>query len=753
MFSRIDAPSPLPAPPVGGDCVFWGLALLLVVLAAHAPALVPASWAAFALALCGRLLPRRRWTPVLRLLFLVAVLAAAGAAFGWFDSRTLRVALLLVLALKWAEAREAREFALFAGGALVAGAIGLLRWGEWAGVALVALLLLLALAVLETASAANVRGGPAGGVPFAARGMLRRGLALLRGGAARIMLALPLAAMLFFFFPRIPGPLWDIGLSFGLPLSLGLEKSNQGLGVSTRLRPGQGQAQGGGGESAPVLVAEFENWVPPTSMLYWRGPVYYDFDGREWRLDPQYEAGQGRVLMRRGWTKGGAFSSTLARKTQEIAYTIRLTPHERLWLYGLDLPAALAAESFVSADWQVLAHRPVEAETRYRLKSWLDWEAGGALGDDPRRRALALPAGGNPRLRALGAELAALPAEARVREALTTLAKGGYKVRDHFEFGEGPDALDAFWFDTRTGNADLYAGAFVFLMRAAGVPARLVTGYRGGKLMALTDYVIVKKSHAHAWTEVWDEARGWRRIDPVDLIAPERFADPRPPRSQDKPAPQQTPRPATAAKQQQPPQQPRPSAAREGAPQAASAPRAGLALRVGGRLAAADDFFARWIFRLDGQAQQALLAGLGDRLGEKLGKTLGGRFAWVWLLFGAALGSALVMAAAQALAWWREARHLPPPQRDWNRLERLLARRGFQRAAWECPSSFARRVGTARPAWNEALAALARAYTDWRYAAARADAPRRLKSAARKLHNLILADTGAPRQTPSPSPQ
>jgi transglutaminase-like putative cysteine protease len=729
------------------------LALLLVALAAHAPALAPASWAAFALALCSRLLPRRRWTPVLRLLFLAAVLAAAGAAFGWLDSRALRIALLLVLALKWAEARDAREFALFTGGALVAGAIGLLQWGEWAGFALIALLLLLALAVLETASAANLCGGQGGGGPFAARRTLWRALAPLRGGAGRIVLALPLAAMLFFLFPRIPGPLWDIGLTFGLPLSLGLEKSNQGLGVSTRLKPGQGQAQGGGGESAPVLVAEFENWVPPTSMLYWRGPVYYDFDGREWRLDPQYETGQGRVLMRQGWTKGSVFAATLAKKTQEIAYTIRLTPHERLWLYGLDLPAALAAESFVSADWQVLAHRPVEAETRYRLKSWLDWEAGGALGDDLRRRALALPAEGNPRLRALGAELAALPVEERVRDALAALAKGGYKVRDRFEFREAPDALDAFWFDSRTGNADLYAGAFVFLMRAAGVPARLVAGYRGGKLMALTDYVIVKKEHAHAWTEVWNGARGWQRIDPVNLIAPERFADPRPARGQDKAAPRQAPRPATAAQSPPQPRQPRPSVGREGARQAAPAPRAGLAPPAGGRLAAADDFFARWIFRLDGQAQQALLAGLGDRLGEKLGKTLGGRFAWVWLLFGAALGSAVVMAAMQALAWWRETRHLPPPQRDWNRLEQLLARRGFRRAAWECPSSFARRVGTARPAWGEALAALARAYTDWRYAAARADAPRRLRSAARKLHNLILADTGAPRQTPSPSPQ
>ncbi|MDR1853516.1 MAG: DUF3488 and transglutaminase-like domain-containing protein, partial [Azoarcus sp.] len=494
------------------------------------------------------------------------------------------------------------------------------------------------------------------------------------------------------------------------------------------------QTQTGVGETQPVLVAEFDGWVPPTSLLYWRGPVYYDFDGREWRLDPEYDAGQGRVLMRRGWTKAAAFSATLARHAHEISYTVRLTPHERLWLYGLDLPASLAAESFVSADWQVLSHRAVTAETSYRLKSWLEWEAGGTLDEAVRRRALALPASGNPRLRALGAELATKPFDERLRAVLGALARDGYKVRDQFEFRDGPDALDGFWFDSRVGNADLYAGAFVFLMRAAGVPARLVAGYRGGKLMALTDYVIVKKSHAHAWAEVWSEARGWQRVDPVDLIAPERFADARQNAPQPKPAQAAAPKPAQAAKPKTT------NAAREASPTPLPVPTTNALLTVG-RLPALDDFFARWVFRLDGQTQQALLAGLGDKLGEKLGKSLGGKFAWVWLLCAAALGSALVSAAMRALLWWRESRHLPPPQRAWNRLVRLLARRGFKPAVPETPAAFARRVGAARPAWREALAALALAYTDWRYAAARPDAPQRIAAHARKLHNLILAES------------
>jgi len=702
-------------------CLRWSFALLLVVLMAHAPALPLLAWPAFALAFASRALPNEMWTAPLRLLVLAVSVVLAGLAWGWLDARTLRVALLLVLALKWAEARGARELALIAAAGVVAGAVGLLQWGEWAGLAFVAALALLALAVLETAAEANHPAPPV--------------TRILRANALRLALALPLAAVLFLFFPRIPGPLWDIGLSFGLPLSIGLEKSNQGLGVSTRLKPGQGQAQTGVAETRPVLVAEFDGWVPPTSLLYWRGPVYYDFDGTEWRLDAEYEEGQGRVLMRRGWTKAAAFSATLARTTHEIGYTVRLTPHDRLWLYGLDLPAALAAESFVSTDWQVLAHRPVQAETSYRLRSWLEWEGGGALDEAVRRRALALPESGNPRLRALGAELAALPLDERLKRALGALARDGYKVRDQFEFHAGPDALDAFWFDTRAGNADLFAGAFVYLMRAAGVPARLVTGYRGGKLMALTDYVIVKKSHAHAWTEIWDEARGWQRVDPVDLIAPERFADAaRQPEAQPKPAAAPRPAQSAAADKGAPRRAPTPTTAEVTPSAIAFAPQAAF------RLPSLEDFFTRWLFRLDGQKQQALLAGLGDKLGEKLGKTLGGKFAWVWLLLGAALGSAVVMTATQALTWWRESRHLPPPQRAWNRLARLLAKRGYRREAWECPSAFARRVGEARPVWREALMALANAYADWRYAPNRVDAPKRIAANARKLYNLVMAE-------------
>jgi transglutaminase-like putative cysteine protease len=696
-------------PPANG---LWSLVLCLLALITHAPALPLFAWPIFLVALGSRWLPQRRWTAALRLALLALVIIGMGYSCGWLDNRTLRLSLLLVLLLKWAEARTAREFSLLAGATLVAGAIGILQWNEWIGLALILLLPLLALGILEASlrtTALSLRAG------------------LLRN-AGRILLALPLAAVLFLFFPRIPGPLWDIGLSFGLPLTLGLEKSSQGLGVSTRLKPGQGQTQTGVAESPPVLVAEFENWVPPTSLLYWRGPVYYDFDGLEWRLDAEYEAGQGRRLMRQGWTKASAFAATLKRRTQEVRYSIRLTPHDRLWLYSLDLPASLTSEAFISADWQMLAHRPVREEASYRLSSWLDWEAGGALSEALRQRALALPSEGNPRLKALGAELAALPkVEDRYRRALAMLAQEGYRLRDQFDFQESMDALDHFWFETRTGNADLYAGTFVYLMRAAGVPARLVAGYRGGKLMALTDYVIVKKSHAHAWAEIWEEKRGWQRIDPIDLIAPERFNLPAatPPKAAQKTSPPPQPKqdkPQTPDRPQRQKSEETPSGAFNIAALAPATPGEGWVLPDLG------DFLGRWIFRLDAETQQSLLGGLS------------GGFAWLWLLGGATAGSTLVMLAGQILAQLRASRRLPPPEREWRRICRLLEKHGFPRADWECPSEFARRVAAARPLWAREITDFAQAYTDWRYAAGQTDAPLRLKACARRLYNLVLAD-------------
>lgn len=674
------------------------LSLVLLALAAHAPALPLPAFAALLLALSSRQLPIKKWVPALRLLGLVVCYFVCGTLFGWLDSATLRISMLLILALKWAESRHRQEFDLVSATAIVAVAIGLLQWSEGTG------LIFVIVAALGLLAAAGWRSSIAP-------------VDLLRTAGLQLFVALPLAGVFFLFFPRIPGPLWDIGLTFGLPLPASIEKSNQGLGISTKLKPGQTQT--GASDGQAVLVAEFKDWVPPTSQLYWRGPVFYDFDGQEWHLDADYAAGNGRKIMQQGWRRSADFKENLRSTAQEVHYKIRLTPHNGLWLYGLDLPSQLTSESFVGPDWQVLSHMPVKQEMSYELSSWLEWTAGGELTAAQRQRSLALPEGSNPQLRALGAEMArAGEPDAVSRQALASLARGGYRIRDRFTPPEGSDALDTFWFQSKEGNAEFFAASFVFLMRSAGVPARLVTGYRGGKLMALTDYVVVKRSHAHAWAEIWDNQKGWRRIDPVDVIAPERFTGAQ---TQPKPVTQSAPKPAPAAPANQDHAGPSPV----GGGTATSS--TGKAVAEPMKLPDLSGWLGRWIFRLDGTQQKTLLAGKG------------GGFAWLWLLAAAALGCALLFGSSLLLSLWRENRRLPLPQRAWNKACRQLAKHGLVQGSNECPSTFSRRVGMARPTWASAISTLGETYTAWRYGPTPETIAPRVSAAARLMINRILA--------------
>ncbi len=702
--------------------------LLCLMLAAHAPALPWVAWPVLLLAAVSRRLPVRRGVAALRIVALLGVYAAAALTWGWAHSDTLRLTLLAVLLLKWAESKSASEDALVVAATLVAVAIGSLNWNEAGALAWIALALPCALLALRTPD-----GLPDGLANIGRKANFKAALRALLPPLRHLAAALPLAGVLFVFFPRIPGPLWDIGLSFGLPLAIGIDQSPTGLGVSASLKPGETQTGAQMAAATPVLVAEFENWVPPTSTLYWRGPVFYDFDGSEWKLNSDI-ATSGRRYMSEGWRSARSFTQAqLAHSTQQVRYTIRLTPHKATWLYALDLPAALPTEAFVTADWQVISHTPVEQEMTYPMVSALEWTAKPQAKEGQQERALALPATGNPRLRQLGNQLRqevaadeTNPADAIVRAALARVVAGAYTLRESFEAPEGADALDAFWFDTRIGNPEFLAGAYVFLMRAAGVPARLVTGYRGGKLMALTNYVVVKRSHAYAWVEVWDDTVGWHRVDPADIISLQKrnetgkAAKEREQKTEAAPAPQEN----NASQKKNSANRPLPNGEF-----AERAPTVRLQLKPSddepSLLEKVADWIGHWVVRLDAERQLEILAGKG------------GGFAWIWLLLGAVFTAATIAFAGIALTRWRDTRRLQPAQRAWQRACALLARHGFTLAPTECPQRYAQRVGAARPELAVGLGTLADAYTGWRYGKSPNDWPARVTQAARYLMNLI----------------
>lgn len=635
----------------------------------------------------------------MRIGLLLLTYTAAAMAWGWADSASLRLTLLMVLVLKWSESRSATEFATVGTTAVLASAIGLLHWGEAGGVAL-ALAAVLLLVALQSTGAASSR-------------------PTLRAVARPVLTALPMAAVLFVFFPRIPGPLWDISLSFGLPLPVSLEKSAQGLGVSATLRPGQAQTGALEGQQ-PVLVAEFAHWVPPTSMLYWRGPVFYDFDGQQWQLDADVAQNKGRQLMAQGWRRGSDFADTLAHTAQEISYRIRLTPHNALWLYGLDVPVHLTSESFISTDRQVLSHTPVQQEMHYELRSALEWAERTPTLDEPlRTRALALPATSNPRLQALGQQWRReAGSEQVIARSLQALAQGGFQVRERFAVPAGPHTLDQFWFDTKEGNSDLFASAYVVLMRSAGVPARLVSGYRGGKLMALTDYVVVKRSHAHAWAEVWQPAKGWIRIDPSDIVKPDTATA----AARSKPAPPPTPRPQNAAGTTSPP-----LAAQAPMANATPVTTAATGLNAPAHVPDMAEQLMRWVFKLDAELQKSLLPN------EDAGS------AWIWLLVAALLGVVGIAMAAWGWQRWRDRQRQPPPQRAWHAACQHLARLGWPLLPHECPQDYARRVRASQPVWGRALQQLADAFAQWRYGPHPDQHAQQVLQAARLLNNHLLS--------------
>ena len=135
-----------------------------------------------------------------------------------------------------------------------------------------------------------------------------------------------------------------------------------------------------------------------------------------------------------------------------------------------------------------------------------------------------LPAGNNPQTLALAGQLRRRAGSdvAFVQTALAFFRTGGFTY-SLTPPPLGPDPIDDFLFHTRTGFCGHYASAFVDLMRAGGVPARVVTGYLGGQLNPYDGTLTVRQSDAHAWAEVWLADHGWTRVDPTAVVEPERL--------------------------------------------------------------------------------------------------------------------------------------------------------------------------------------------------------------------------------------
>jgi transglutaminase-like putative cysteine protease len=315
--------------------------------------------------------------------------------------------------------------------------------------------------------------------------------------------AAPLALLLFFGFPRIQGPLW------GMPGDAG---SGHG-GLSDKMAPGQLSHLAQSEDTA--FRVRFYGPAPAQTELYWRGPVLGAFDGQTWtRVRSRVRYGDKQAL-------------ALSVQGRPVRYEVTLEPSASRWLFALEMaeqvPEVPGNVALVTSQFELTSAYPVQQRVRYALSSYTRFSLQASELDNPDQWLL-LPDGRNPRALAEGRLLAGEPDPLkRVRTVLRRFSRENFVYTLDPPLLPGADSIDDFLYGSRAGFCEHYAGSFVFLMRAAGVPARVVTGYQGGDMNPIDGYLTVRQSDAHAWAEVWLAGRGWVRVDPTAAVAPERI--------------------------------------------------------------------------------------------------------------------------------------------------------------------------------------------------------------------------------------
>jgi protein-glutamine gamma-glutamyltransferase len=477
----------------------------------------------------------------------------------------------------------------------------------------------------------------------------RAARANLRTAGLLLAHAAPAALALFLLFPRVQGPLW------GLPQ----DAYTSMTGLSDTMTPGNiaSLAQ----SDAMAFRAEFQGEPPPSALRYWRGPVLWEFDGRTWTLGPS-------LLVDFNAPRGG-------RATYR--YEVVIEPHNRYWLFALETAATLPPGARMSYDGQLVSSSPVRARMRYEVVSAIAPESQMRDNEGTLRRALRLPPGSNPRASALAAQWRAESAddEQVLARAIAFLRQGRYQYTlEPALLGREP--VDDFLFNTREGFCEHFSSAFVFLMRAAGVPARVVTGYQGGELNPIDNIITVRQSDAHAWAEVLLGARGWVRVDPTAVSIPGRVE----------------------------------SGLARAIPQTGALP---LMMRpelewlrgVRDRWEAVAHKWNIWVLGYNPERQRELMSLAGVRDAD-------------WRVLTAVLFSFLGVMTLALLVWsLRRLARPDPVQKAWRAFCRKLARRGVERAAHEGPRDYATRAARAIPAARAPILRIGALYIALRYGA------------------------------------
>lgn len=485
-----------------------------------------------------------------------------------------------------------------------------------------------------------------------------------------LLQAVPLMLLLFLFFPRLE-PLWS------LP-----QPSNKGLtGLSDSMAPGDMAELSK--SAALVFRASFEGPIPARNQLYWRSLTLEQFDGRRWS-----QSLRAQTVQVPQWEKRG----------DALSYSIVMEPSGRPWLSSLDVGESNLADVRQMNDFRLQRRRPVEQSLLYNVTSWPDATREAQLNENIQRQDLQLPAKGNPQARQWANDLAR---RYRKPDALAE-AMLDYFAREPYHYTLkpptlGPDSIDDFLFESRRGFCAHYAGAMTFVLRAAGIPARVVAGYQGGELNPDDQYLTVRQFDAHAWVEYWQPGVGWRSVDPTAAVAPQRI--------------EQGLEQALAADEAFLADSPMSALRYRNVPWLNSMRLSWDNLNYG---------WQRWVLGYQGQEQLRVLNRWFS--GLETPAFIGG----LGLLLG-------VFALWVFKPWQRES---DSQLRLFNAFERLLARHGLRRLPGEGAEEFSRRAALLLPGHAEAIAAFTREFQAQRYAghtSSPAELRRRLKQLRRRL--------------------
>lgn len=622
----------------------------ILLLVAMALVVLPHAWhlhawvSAFVLGvgLVYLYLLRRQRSDVPRLVLLALVFAGSGAVlyqYGTLLGRNAGVSLLVVmLALKLLEVKQQRDAVMIVFTSYFLVITNFL----FTQTPLIAVYMFASTILITATLSAITHDSPA-----------RPVRSHLRLAGTLLLQALPVMVVLFLLFPRIVGPIW------GLP-----KDAHAGLtGLSGSMSPG---AISQLVESeATAFRASFSGPAPAPAQRYWRGPVLWQTDGRTWTTG-------GPVML--APLPAGRLQPAGGRVVQEIT----LEPHNKRWLLGLDRPLEISmrATHTVGSAWR--SPQRITGRTRYTVTSYTESRTA-TLSPMLKRAALQLPDDLSPRLQELAQKW---------RNGATDRSVIG-EALEHFHNEPfvytlsppllGADPMDEFLFETRRGFCEHYAAAFVLLMRSAGIPARVVTGYQGGEYNTVGEYWLVRQSDAHAWAEVWLPDSGWERVDPTAAVAPERI-----------------------------------ERALDLSDLGAGDP-VRFRLLEGGWLASSwrslrytldslNNTWNQWVLSYGPSRQRELLAALGIK-----------HAGWEDMILGLLIAVSVILAALAAWMFLRRPRPADPVVHAWNTFCRRLGRMGMPRKPSEGPRDYLRRVVAFRPELASEIKPIADLYISLRY--------------------------------------